>query len=410
MNQSARILDSRRCARAARQHRRVHDAAHRIGVTAQTVRILLVGGGHTHVEVLRRFALKTDPAVALTLVSPYAATPYSGMLPGEVAGHYASTETHIALPPLAEWANARFMPDRVVGLDLDAKTAVLASGAIEPYDLLSLDIGSSPDMSVPGAREYAIGVKPVEEFWKTWQSLQRAAATNAQQTIAIVGGGAGGVELLLAMQFRFRTTFGHGSPRFALFTDQPHLLPQHPPAVRKRFHRLLVERDVAVHVASPVQAVESRAVVTTSGERVAADCVVWATSAAAQPWVAVSGLACDTRGFALLDAHLRSTSHPFVFAAGDCATQVTHPRPKSGVFAVRQGPPLAANLRHQAHAEPLEAFVPQKNHLALISTGGRHAVMSWGPFMLEGDWVWRWKDHIDRAFVTKFVPPIVPRQ
>ena len=378
-------------------------------MTAQSVRILLVGGGHTHVEVLRRFALNEDPGVALTLVSPYATTPYSGMLPGEVAGHYTPAETHIALRPLAAWANARFIEDRVVALHLDAKNVRLASGAVETFDLLSLDIGSAPDMSVPGAHEHAVGVKPVEQFLTTWQSLQHAAAANAVQTIAVVGGGAGGVELLLAMQSRLSALLGSGVPRFALFTDQPHLLPQHPAAVRARFRSLLVERAVDVHVASAVQAVEPKAVVTTVGRRFGADCIVWATSATAQPWVAASGLACDPRGFVLLDAHLRSTSHPFVFAAGDCAVQVAHPRPKSGVFAVRQGPPLAANLRHAAHAQALLRYVPQKNHLALISTGGRHAVMSWGPFMLEGDWVWRWKDHIDRAFVDKFAPPTATR-
>lgn len=378
-------------------------------MTVKPVRVLLVGGGHTHVEVLRRFALEQDPSVALALVSPYATTPYSGMLPGEVAGHYTAAETHIALRPLTAWANARFTEDRVVAVHLDGKNVRLASGGSEPFDLLSLDIGSSPDMSVPGAHEYAIGVKPVEQFFTTWQSLQQAAATKEIETIAVVGGGAGGVELLLAMQFRLCSVLGHAAPRFALFTDQPHLLPQHSSAVRMRFRRLLVKRDVEVHVASAVQAVEPKAVVTTSGRRVAADCIVWATSAAAQPWVAASGLACDPRGFVRLDAHLRSTSHPFVFAAGDCATQVAHPRPKSGVFAVRQGPPLAANLRHAAHAEPLERFVPQKNYLALISTGGRHAVMSWGPFMLEGDWAWRWKDRIDRAFIASYVPPAVPK-
>lgn len=294
-------------------------------------------------------------------------------------------------------------------MHLDGKNVRLASGAIEPFDLLSLDIGSSPDMSVPGARESAVGVKPVEQFLTTWESLQQAAATSAIGTIAVVGGGAGGVDLLLAMQFRLCSVLGSAAPRFALFTDQPHLLPQHPSAVRTRFGRLLVERDVELHVASAVHAVAPKAVVTTSGRRIAADCIVWATSAAAQPWVAASGLACDPRGFVQLDPNLRSTSHQFVFAAGDCATQVAHPRPKSGVFAVRQGPPLAANLRHAAHAEPLEPFVPQKNHLALISTGGRHAIMSWGPFMLEGDWAWRWKDHIDRTFIAKFVPPAAPK-
>ena len=146
----------------------------------------------------------------------------------------------------------------------------------------------------------------------------------------------------------------------------------------------------------------------TQGRRISLDRIVWAIAAAAPSWPALAGLACDERGFIRIDDHLRSPSHPFVFAAGDCATQDGQPRPKSGVFAVRQGPPLAANLRRAAHGMPLERYVPQRNALALISTGDRHAIASRGPFVAEGDWVWRWKDRIDRRFMAKYVAPAPP--
>jgi NADH dehydrogenase FAD-containing subunit len=126
-----------------------------------------------------------------------------------------------------------------------------------------------------------------------------------------------------------------------------------------------------------------------------------------QPWIAASGLACDPRGFAQTDDTLRSTSHRFVFATGDCATQIAHPRPKSGVFAVRQGPRLAANLRRTLHDDSPINYVPQRRALALISTGNRHAIASRGPFVFEGNWIWRWKDRIDRAFVAKYARPDV---
>ncbi len=364
-----------------------------------------MGGGHSQVEVLRRFALKPDPGIALTLMSPDAATAYSGMLPGLVAGHYTPAQSHIALPPLAQWAGARFVTGRVVALDLYAKTALLASGEREAFDFASIDVGSLPDMSAPGARAHALGVKPVERFLVAWDALLADAAAGTVHTIAVVGGGAGGVEMLLAMQFRLRGLMGASAPRFALVTDQPQLLPQHATTVRARFGRLLVERGVVLHLGSRVTAMDAGSLMVTHGRRIAADRVVWATSAASQPWLAASGLDCDERGFVVLDAHLRSSSHPFVFAAGDCAGQPAHPRPKSGVFAVRQGPPLAANLRHAARDEPLVTYVPQRDALALICTGGKHAVASRGPFALEGDWVWRWKDHIDRRFVANYVPP-----
>ena len=208
------------------------------------------------------------------------------------------------------------------------------------------------------------------------------------------------------MQYRLHAELGDAAPRFALITDQPQLLPEHAPAVRARFGKLLVARGRRPASRPAGRSPSSLAPSSPrTGRRIAVDRIVWATSAAAQPWPAASGLACDARGFVQVDDTLRSLSHPFVFAAGDCATQVAHPRPKSGVFAVRQGPPLAANLRRAVRNESPRTYVPQRHALALISTGGRHAIASRGPFVFEGDWVWRWKDRIDRAFVGKYVPP-----
>lgn len=373
---------------------------------ARARRILLVGGGHSHVEVLRRFALKPDENVALTLVSPDAALVYTGMLPGLVAGHYTTAQAQIALTPLALWAGARFIVDRVIALDLYTKTATLYSGDREPFDFISIDVGSTRDLSIPGAHDTAFAVKPVTPFLAAWNGIQTEAASGVVQTIGVVGGGVGGVEILLAMQFRLQTALGVAAPRFALLTDQPCIVPQQPPRVRALLGRILVERGVVLHLQSGAIAVEPGTVIVTHGRRIAVDRIVWAISASAQPWMAASGLACDEHGFIRIDDHLRSTSHPFVLAAGDCATQLGHPRPKSGVFAVRQGPPLAANLRRAASDVPLRRFIPQRHALALISTGGRHAVGSRGSFSVEGDWVWRWKDWIDRRFVGKYALPI----
>ncbi len=368
-------------------------------------RLLLIGGGHSHVEVLRRFALQPDPAVALTLVSPDPLTAYSGMLPGLIAGHYSLEEAHIALPPLAAWAGTRHMADSVEAIDLYTKTAILASGHQLAFDLVSIDVGSTPDASVPGAREHVFAVKPVTQFLEAWTRIQAEAAEGRVRTIGVVGGGAGGVEVLLAMQFRLQATLGASAPRFALVTDAPTLLPRHPGAVRARLGRILVERGAVLHFDSAALRVEAGTVIVTGRRRVAMDRIVWATSASAQPWLAAAGLECDARGFVEVDEHLRSTSHPFVFAAGDCASQRGEPRPKSGVYAVRQGPPLAANLRRSANGEALLPYVPQRDALALISTGGKHAIATRGPFSLEGDWVWTWKDWIDRRFMARYVPP-----
>lgn len=371
----------------------------------RAIRVLLVGGGHSHVEVLRRFAREPDPGIALTLVSPAASTPYSGMLPGTVAGLYTPAEASIALAPLARWAGARRVQGEVRELDLHTRTVMLASGTREAFDFVSLDVGSTPAMTVPGAAEFALGVKPVEAFLDAWDRMRADVIAGAVSTIAVVGGGAGGVEVLLAMQYRLAEETGTAAPRFALVTDQPHILAQHAPGVRARMGRILVERGVVLHLDSAAVAVDQGTVIVSHGRRIAADRIIWATGGVPAAWLAGSGLPCDAQGFVAVDAHLKSPAHPFVFASGDCASQVGSPRPKSGVYAVRQGPPLAANLRRAANGEPLLEYRPQRHALALISTGNRHAIASRGPLAVEGAWVWRWKDHIDRKFLARYVPP-----
>lgn len=368
-------------------------------------RLLLAGGGHSHVEVLRRIAEERPRDLAVTLVTPEAAAAYSGMLSGLVAGHYQPEETQIPLAPLAQAANARLVHDRIAALDLRLRVATLASGTMLPFDALSLDVGSVPSARMPGASEHAIAVKPVPEFLDAWERMRAAAREGRLTTIAIVGGGAGGVEILLAMHHRLREELGEAAPRFALVTDQPRLTPQHAEGVGRRLGRLLVERDVVLHLASPAVAIEPGAVVVEGQRRVAADAIVLATSASAAPWFAAAGLAVDSRGFVHVDAHLRSLSHAFVFAAGDCATIAGLALPKSGLYAVRQGPPLAANLLAHFRRSPLVAYKAQTRGLALIATGPREAIVSWGRISTQGRWAWRWKDRIDRGFIARYAVP-----
>ena len=367
-------------------------------------RLVLCGGGHSHLEVLRRFGLAREPRVELVLVSPNRWTPYSGMLPGLVAGHYAFEDVHIDLERLARFARARFLPTVIARLEPDSRIVTLGDGGRLEFDIASLDIGSTPaSAGVPGASEHAVGVKPVEVFLREWARALERARTGTLQRGVVVGGGAAGLELVLAMQHRFaRETGRRDAVDWHLLTDVDALLPMHNARVRAIFRRLLAEREIEVHLASPVVQVEPGVAFAAGGFRVRGDLIVWATGAAASPRLAAAGLAVDERGFVAVDATLRSVSHPHVFAAGDCATMVGHPRPKSGVYAVRQGPPLAANLRAAASGRPLEAYTPQARALSLISAGDRYAVASRGGWAFEGGWVWRWKDRIDRRFVRRY--------
>ena len=361
-------------------------------------RIVLAGGGHTHVEVLRRFGAEPAPGIELVLVSPGRLTPYSGMLPGLVAGHYTHAEAHIDLEPLAGYAGARFVRACVVALDPDGRTMTTDAGERIAFDLASLDVGSLPDLRMPGAREHATGVKPVDAFVAWWADVRERAHRGRVRRIAVVGGGAGGTEVALAMHHRLAADGVAPMPQLALVSDRSNL----PDAAKRALLKALASANVELHLGRGASAFDAGGVVLEGGQRVAADAIVCATPATPAAWLAASGLACDERGFVRIDDRLRSPSHPHVFAAGDCASQDGHQHPRSGVYAVRQGPPLAANLRAAATGAPLAAYRPQKRALALISTGRKHAIAVWGGVAFAGDWVWRWKDRIDRRFMERY--------
>jgi selenide,water dikinase len=376
--------------------------------------LVLVGGGHAHVAVLRRFGMQPLPGLRLTLITRDLHTPYSGMLPGYLAGHYHYDACHIDLRPLAQFAGARLYHAEVEGLDIENRELSVAGRPAVPFDLLSINTGSRPrTLDVPGAAEHAIPVKPIDRFLDRWEALvARCLASRGPLRIGIVGGGAGGVEVALAAQYRLRRLLAERGEdptriRFALLTQGPEILPTHNPGVRSRFRRVLGERGIEVRTGHRVVAVTAEALLAEDQPPVAVDAVLWVTSASAPVWPGAAGLAVTDEGFIQVDAQLRSISHPEVFAAGDVAA-LPDPRPKSGVFAVRQGPVLTENLRRAATGRGLIPYRPQRRFLGLISTGDRYAVASRGGWSLEGAWLWRAKDWIDRRFMDRFnrLPPM----
>jgi len=368
-------------------------------------RLVLLGGGHTHVEVIRRFGMAPPADTHILLISADRYTMYSGMLPGFVAGHYQFDDCHIDLEALCQTAHVEFRVSRAQDLDLRTRRVQCSDGTVVAYDVLSINIGATPQAdSIAGALEHALPVKPLWRFLESWEEIRRAArAVNRPMTIAMVGGGAGGVELLLALHCRLCADCDAGArPAFHLLTDAPSILPDHSPRVRRKFERIFFERHVAVHVRSRVTRIEACMLHREHGAPIRVDHTVLATTASAPRWIATSGLRTDARGFVLVSKALQSLSHSDVFSAGDIANLHDGVLPKSGVYAVRQGPPLTENLRRALSGRPLIAYAPQKAALALISTGGRYAVASWRSLAFEGEWIWRWKDRIDRRFVATY--------
>lgn len=372
--------------------------------------LVLIGGGHAHVAVLKSFGMCPIPGVRLTLISPQVATAYSGMLPGYLAGHYGFDETHVDLVPLTRFAGAQFYRDTVVGIDHENSRIQCKNHPPVHFDLVSIDTGSTPAKAdIPGAGEHAIAVRPIDRFLISLEDVEKRLheMRNGHFRIAVVGGGAGGVELTLSLHYRFMLALQGEShcdylPDFHLFTDLQTILPTHNLAVQRKFSRILKEREIRLHLGHRVSRIEPGRLITENGVEMEAEAIFLLTQAAAPSWPAKSGLRTDEEGFIAVRDTLQSVSHPRLFGAGDVASVIDHPRPKSGVFAVRQGPPLAENLRRALQGLALRPFHPQRRFLSLISTGNRYAVASRGVWAVEGKWVWRAKNWIDRRWMRKY--------
>ncbi|WP_422001047.1 FAD-dependent oxidoreductase [Reyranella sp.] len=367
------------------------------------MRLVLVGGGHAHVHVVKEFGARPAAGAELVLVGRDVRTPYSGMIPGFVAGHYTFDDCHIDLARLCRSAGVRFLHAEAVGLDRARRQVLLKEGDPLPYDVLSLDVGSAPNLGgIDGADAWAIPVKPIAALGRRWQAfLEDIAGRTGPLAIVVIGGGAGGVELALAIDHRLRRAAPGATLQVSLAT-KGEILDGQAAAARRRLRAIFRRRGIGLHERAAARRIERDAVILADGRSLAADAVFVVTEASAAPWFADTGLPLDERGFLALADTLASTGDPRIFAAGDCGTVLAHRRPKAGVFAVRQGPPLAANLRRALAGEALQPYVPQRRYLSILGTGDGSAVATRGEWAIEGRWIWWWKDFIDRRWMNMY--------
>jgi len=343
-------------------------------------RVLLIGAGHGHLVVLRSLAQKPLYGARITLITPNLKQVYSGMLPGILAGHYRRAEAEIDAAALAERGYVEVEQGVVERLDLERRLALLKDGRSFAYDVASLNVGSLISEALPGS-QHALPVKPFDEFLGRLRIAER---------VAVVGAGAAGVELAMALR--------HRGAQVTLYSDKLMLSEN----LAARVLRQLRRRKVDFRPGMPVTSVERGPVVVAGAAKQAFDLVLLATGAAPLPWLRESGLAVDERGFVLVHPTLQSLSHPEVFALGDCATLRDTPHPRSGVFSVRHGESLIENLRRLIGGVPLEPYVPQDKALLLLSCGARYAIAERGDWTAQGRWVWWWKNRIDRGWIASF--------
>ncbi len=365
-------------------------------------RIVLAGGGHAHLAVLADWASRPMPGTKRTLISATRHTAYSGMLPGWMAGVYRQDELLIDMAPLAQRAGAELVLAEVVGLNAARQTLRLAGGDEVAFDLLSLATGGETDLAaLIDLGERLVPVRPVDAFMARWSQFLERQSALSEPIVAIVGGGAGGVELALAAHAALRPICTRA--QITLIAGPDGLLPGHSDGVRELAHAALAQRGIAVHFGMAKGC--SGGLELAGGQTIPADVVIAATGSIAPRWLAQSGLACTPRGFVAVGADLRSPSHPAIFAAGDIAERSDRPLARSGVHAVKAGPVLAANLRATLTGAPLRQYQPRDAALYLLSLGDGQAIASWGKLAGSGRWLWWLKDQIDRRFVSRYTGP-----
>jgi selenide,water dikinase len=365
--------------------------------------LVLIGGGHTHVEVLRRWITDPAPRARLTLVLDRPRAVYSGMVPGFAAGDYAVRDLEIDAARLGRRAGAHVVLAPARAIDPVARRIEIDGAPPLGYDVACLDVGSSVrGLDLPGVRAHALATRPIRDYVDRLEATLAEAGARASGPFRLVtvGGGAAGVELAFTLRARLRAA--GRPPHVTVLADGDDILPGDAPRAAARIRREAARRDIAIRTGVRAAAVEPDAVVL-DGERVPADLVVWATGAAPPSLVASSPLPHDAAGFVRVRPTLQVIGHDDVFASGDCASVDGAPWVrKAGVYAVREQPVLDANLRACLAGTTLRPFVPQRRILSLIHLGDRRALATkWG-VVVVGHWVWRAKGRIDERFVRRY--------
>ena len=356
--------------------------------------LVLIGGGHAHALVLRRWGMDPLPGARLTLVDPNPTAPYTGMLPGHVAGHYARAGLDIDLVRLARFAGARLVRARAAGLDRQARRVIVGGRPALPYDVVSIDVGITSAMpDLPGFAAHAVPAKPLGAFADRWRDFLAAGGGNA----CVIGGGVAGVELALAMDHALA-----GRGRVTVI-DAGDALRGVSPAAARALRARMRAAGIALIERAAVAEVTAEGLRLADGRTVRAALTVGAAGARPWPWLAALGLP-HADGYLDVGASLASTGDGRVFGAGDCVRLTHAPRDKAGVFAVRAAPVLAANLRAALEGSGARRrYGPQRDYLKLISLGTREAIADRSGRVLTSapGLIWRWKDRIDRRFMDR---------
>ena len=360
--------------------------------------LVFLGGGHAQIAAIKSFAMNPVPGLRLTIVTENIRTPYSGMLPAYVEGVWDDDDLHIDLAHLAQFSGARLIVAPCTGIDANGHKLLFDDRPPLHFDILSINIGGQPDLgAIEGAANHVIPVKPIAKFQKAFDDLLASGLPNR---LAVIGGGAAGCELALALNKRWRD---HGAlPQMTLYSRSTRLMPQMAPRASHLMFGALLDAGIKLQLGRAVDKIDAGTIRLIDNTSEAFDACFLVSAVRPPRWLSTTGLALDDSGFIAVHPTLQSKSHANIFAAGDVATISGSSRPRAGVFAVRAGPVLAKNLRKYLHGHALKRWSAQKRYLAIIGTADNGAIASWGQFGVKADGFLALKYWIDRRFMMKY--------
>lgn len=381
------------------------------------IRVLLLGGGHSHVQVItyldKELQGEIKESVEVTCLTDGPKAWYSGMFPGTVSERYQPEDLTIDVQNLCKLHNTRFIDDQAVKIIAAQHKLLLRSGNEIQYDILAIDIGSRTKgtYSIPGVKEYALKTRPLHEFYAQIEGTEsRLLSTCTTPKVLVVGSGVAGIELSFCFYHRWSKIFN--TPiEITILDSAEQILPGSSEYLRRVVQKNLDEKNINVMSNVRVKEVRENGVLLEDDSLLEGNVVIWA--AGAEPHDIETDLETDSRGFFLVNCSLQSTRFKDVFGSGDCIQIDAYKEgfpPKAGVYAVREGPFVAMNIKKMLYQmlnnqiSPLEIYKPQTDFLSLINLGDGRAIGTKYGIVLTGTWVMRLKDVIDIKFVKIYNP------
>jgi selenide,water dikinase len=354
--------------------------------------LIMIGAGHSNLVAIGELLPRASKTFRVILVSDVSLAPYSGMLPGFLAGFYKEEEILFDLEKLRNHYGFELIIDAAVEVNSAQNCIRLSSGSVLTYDCLSINTGiwPTPLLTDKESEERIIYAKPLSHLIPKCKQFLN---TKARLQIAVVGAGSAGIEVASALAIRVKG-------KVTLFSNTETILPELSVRVREKILSQLTLLEIKIESNAKVISYLDNKITLEDGRHYACDFAFVTTGA--RPHKIKGDLTCDTNGYLQTSKALLVNNTKNVFAAGDCITFDQNPLPKAGVFAVRQGEVLAYNLLAFLNQSPLKDYIPQKSFLKILMIGPHLGLATKGPFHYMGSLAWKLKEHLDRKFMNKY--------